>query len=250
MCHRLAFGLTILLCQPAWLLAQAKKDEPLDQLARMVKPLLVSSVPSLLYQRVDNWNHQAMIPVGVKWRGLRPRVTKSLRNHGEWRKMKLTAQNLAGTLDLRIYDVKNITPEKPTFKVFLTFQMGVEYEQQNWANGARLWSGSIRARTQLRVDMDCEDTLRFDTTKGPLPDFVFRLRVTSARVQYDKLVVEHINGIGGDGAKLIGKAAVDTLRRWRPSIERGLLEKAGAAIVKTADTREVRVGFGSLFKAK
>ena len=30
------------------------------------------------------------------------------------------------------------------------------------------------------------------------------------------------------------------MKQWRPSIERDLLAKANAAIVKTADTREIR----------
>jgi hypothetical protein len=84
----------------------------------------------------------------------------------------------------------------------------------------------------------------------PRPDFVLRIRVTKAKVGYDKLVIEHINGIGGDGAKLIGGAVHDVLKQWRPGIERDLLAKANDAIVKAADTREIRLGFGGLLKAK
>ena len=153
-------------------------------------------------------------------------------------------------MDLKVYDVKNINAETQTFKVFLTFQMGVYYDQQNWESGVRLWSGSVRARTQLKLDMDCENTLRIVDTKNVLPDFIFRLRVTGAQVHYDDLVVEHINGIGGDGAKVIGKAAHGSMKQWRPSIERDLLAKASAAIVKAADTREIRLGFGGLLKGK
>ena len=51
-------------------------------------------------------------------------------------------------------------------------------------------------------------------------------------------------------ALLIGQAVHRRMERWRPSIERDLLAKANDAIVKAADTREIRVGFSGLLKAK
>ncbi len=221
-----------------------------DDLAQLLKPILIQKIPPVLFQDSHNWGHQAMIPVGVTWRGLKAEVRKSPRNHDEWRKLIVTAQDLPRTLDLKIHDVKTIDAEKQTFKVFLTFQMGVHYEQQNWANGVRLWSGSVRARAQVKVDLDCENTIRVVFDKGALPDFLVRVRATAAKVHYDKLVVEHINGIGGSGAKVIGDALHDTVKRVRPSLERELLAKASDAVVRSVDTREMRIGFSSLFKSK
>ena len=114
----------------------------------------------------------------------------------------------------------------------------------------RLWSGSIRARTQLHVTLDCESVVRVETKGGLLPDFVFRVRVTQAEVGYDDLVVEHIAGVGGSAARLIGEALHRSLHRWKPSLERDLLARADAAIVKAADTREVRLGLSGLLKQK
>jgi hypothetical protein len=244
--------LSILLVCPLALFAQtpAQKDEPLDQLAKALKPLLIDALPATLYEKTDNWDHQVLVPVGVKWRGIRPQVTKSPRNHGEWKKLIISTQDLPRTLDLKIYDLKSVDAEKQTFKVFLALQMGVYYDQQNWESGARLWSGSVRARAQIKLDMDCENTLRVEFDKNGLPDLILRMRVTGAKLHYDKLVVEHINGIGGDAAKLIGDAAHRCMNQWRPSIERDLLAKANAAIVKAADTREIRIGFGGLLKTK
>jgi hypothetical protein len=242
---------TLLLAYPALLFAQpAPNDDVFNQLAKTLKPVLIKAIPATLHEKSDNWDHQVMVPVGLKWNGLRPQITKSPRNHGEWKRLKITAHDLPRTLDLKIFDVKNIDAEKQTFKVFLTFEMGVEYEQQNWESGARLWSGSVRARAQMKFDMDCENTLRVELDKNNLPDFILRIRVTNAKVNYDKLVIEHINGIGGDGAKLIGEAVHHVMNKHRPSIERDLLAKANAAIVKAADTRDVRISFGSLLKGK
>ncbi|MSQ95028.1 MAG: hypothetical protein EXR98_10800 [Gemmataceae bacterium] len=244
---RFTASLLMVLLAACPVLAQA---DPLVQMGKVLQPMLADAMPKILYEKTQNWDHQAMVPVGLRWHGLKSYVVKSPRNHGEWHRLSVTSQDLRRTLDLQIYDVKNLSAEKQTFKVYLTFQMGAEYEQQNWANGLRLWSGSVRARVQVKAYLQCEDTLRFDTSKGPLPDFVFRMRVTGAKVDYDKLVVEHITGLGGDAAKLIGQAAHKAMNQWRPSIERNLLAKAGDAIVRAADTREIRVGFGSLLPSK
>jgi hypothetical protein len=242
---------TILLACPASVLAQpAQSDDTYKMLAQTLKPILIKAIPATLHEKSENWDHQVMVPVGLKWSGIRPQISKSLRNHGEWKRLKITAHDLPRTLDLKIFDFKEIDAEKQTFKVFLTMEMGVEYEQQNWESGVRLWSGSVRARAQMKLDMDCENTLKVELDKNGLPEFILRIRVTNAKLHYDKLVFEHINGIGGDGAKLIGEAAHRVMKQWRPSIERDLLAKANAAIVKAADSRDIRVSFGSLLKPK
>jgi len=242
-----ALALTLLMA-PSALFAQ--ESEAFNKLAQSFKPLIVAALPETLYEKTENWGHQVMVPVGVKWHGVRPQVTKSPRDHGEWRKLIISAQDLKRTFQVRIHDVKNVSAEKQTFKVSLTFQMGVYYDQQNWESGLRLWSGSVRARAQVRAEMECENTLKVELAKNGLPDFLLRLRVTKAKCSYDNLVVEHLNGIGGDGAKLIGRAVHEAMKKWRPDIERDLLAKANDAIVKSADTREIRVGFGSLLKSK
>jgi hypothetical protein len=243
---------SLVLLSPVRLVAQTPPapEASIEQLGGLLKPILIDSLPKVLHESSDNWGHQVKVPVGVKWDGLKPTVQKSLRNHGEWKRLTITTRDLKQTLDLKIHDVKNVSAEKQTFKVFLTFQMGVEYEQQNWGSGIRLWSGSVRARAQVKLEMDCENTIRVELDKNYLPEFIIRARATSAKLSYDKLVVEHINGVGGDTAKIIGSAVHDVVKRARPSIERDMLAKANAAIVKGADTKEIRIGFGSLLKSK
>jgi hypothetical protein len=244
-CKILAIG-TLFLIPAVGLVAQ-DPPSPVD-LAQILKPILIKSMPAVLYEQKDNWGHQAMIPVGLKWSGGKPTIQRSLRNHGVWKQLVITAQELPRTLEVKISDVKKVDAEKQTFKVFFTFQMGVDYDQQTWENGVRLWSGGVRARAQVHMNMECENTLRVELSKELLPDFILRIRVTKADVHYDDLVVEHINGIGGSGAKLVGMAVHDCMKQWRPSIERDLLDRVGAAVVKTADTKEIRFGFSSLMK--
>ena len=76
------------------------------------------------------------------------------------------------------------------------------------------------------------------------------MRVTRADAGYDNLVVEHINGIGGSAARLMGEALRGGLKQFKPSIERDLLARVDAAIVRAADTREVRIGLSRLSKQR
>ena len=119
---------SLLLLVASGLFAQTppQPEVSIEQLGDLLKPILISSLPKVLHESSDNWGHQANVPVGVKWDGLKPTVQKSLRNHGEWKRLTITARDLQRTLDLKIHDVKNVDAEKQTFKVFLTFQMGVD----------------------------------------------------------------------------------------------------------------------------
>jgi hypothetical protein len=76
------------------------------------------------------------------------------------------------------------------------------------------------------------------------------MRVTEAQLFYEDLKINHTAGIGGDGARILGEAIIDSVKRFKPDLERELLDKANAAIVRAADTKEVRISVESLFKGE
>ena len=102
----------------------------------------------------------------------------------------------------------------------------------------------------MRLTLDCEALTKFEKGKKILPDAVFRLRVVKSDLGYDNLVVEHTAGVGGEAAKVLGDAVIGGMRQWKPSLERNLRDRANAAIVKAADTKEVRVNLLDLFSSK
>ena len=73
--------------------------------------------------------------------------------------------------------------------------------------------------------------------------------MTKADLKYDNLKFEHIAGVGGEAAQIIGEAAHAAVTQWRPSIERDLLARANAAIVKAGGEREVRLSLTKLLKS-
>lgn len=225
-----------------------KANDPvsLEELSKMLRPLLAQAMPKVLYEDEWDWGRQRPAPK-VQWRGLRSKVVRDLRNDGTWRKIKVTAEELDKTLDFRLFGLRKLDSERQTFKCFVAFKVGVHFEQQIWENGWRLYGGSTKAHLQIMTLMDLENTIRTEPSKSFIPDVVFRLRVTDAKVWYKDLEFDKVAGIGGDVGEFLGDALHDALNRFRPSLEKNLLDKASAAIVKAADTKEVRLSLGSLF---
>src|ERR1044071_6268950 len=93
---------------PAFSLAQ--DTAAYNQLAKSFKPLIVSALPTPLYEKTDNWGHQVDVPVGIKFRSGKPQIIKSPRDHGQWRKLIIRGKDLKRTFDLSINDVKNVNP--------------------------------------------------------------------------------------------------------------------------------------------
>jgi hypothetical protein len=223
-------------------------------LAGTFRALLVEHAPHVLYEAAPGWGQTARVAHGLKWTGkhvpLRPQLTYGEKNDGKWRHIRVTADNLADTLVFDIRRVRNPQPGRMTFDVFISFDAHVVYEQQDWDAGTRLYSGEARARLRVKLLLGCEAVTRLEANGSLLPDAFFRLRVTRADLRYDNLVVEHVAGVGGEAAKVLGDAVKGGLSEWRPSLERDLLARANAAIVRAGDTKEVRLSLANLFNSK
>ncbi len=240
----------------------ARADEPAellghtnsDALAGTLRGLLVRYAPTTLYEASPNWGDTDPVVNGVTWRGkhlpLRPHLQYKEKNDGVWRKLRVTAENLPNTLIFDLRNVRNPEPGRMTFDVFIAFDAKFHYEQQTWERGHRLYAGSARVRFRPQLLLNCECVTRLEPNGTFVPDAVFRLRVVKADLRYDNFVVEHVGGVGGEGARLIGDGAKAVLREWRPELERELLDRADAAIVKAGDTQEVRLSLSNLFKNK
>jgi hypothetical protein len=246
-----AFG-----CFLAGARADAPKFDPSTTavVADNLRAVLVEAMPDPLVEEHSHWGGQRLVVHGLGWHGkglhLRPEITKTLRNDGRWWRVKASAVRPADTLIVVLRDVNTAAPGLTTFTAFVALDARVEYDQQNWERGLRLYSGSAEARMRLNLTLHCEATTRLEPNGTLLPDAVFRLRVTEANLGYDHFEVDHVAGVGGDLAKIIGEAAKAGVEQWRPSLERNLIQKADAAIVKAGDTKEVRVSVLKLLKTK
>jgi hypothetical protein len=223
-----------------------------DALGGSLRGYLIHAVPDPLYESSRDWGRTARVARGIKWTGrdlpLKPEIIKGEKNQGDWRKVRVTAPNLPDNLIVDLRDVRPAEPGRMTFTVFLAFDARVEYQHQKWEAGMRLYDASARARMRVKATLDCELTSRIEPADFLLSDLVFRIRLTKSDLRFENLVLEHAAGIGGEGAKLLGDAVKHSLHEWHPSLERELLARANAAIVKAGDTKEVRLSLLKLMR--
>jgi hypothetical protein len=208
-----------------------------NALAGSLRGYLVRSLPEPLYDASPNWGHKAHTAWGLKKQGV-------------WRKIRVTALNPADSLVLDVRDLWVPEPGRMTFTTFLAFDARAELTRQRWEAGVKLLDTSVRARFRVRLQLGCEATARLEPGGLLLPEAVFRLRVLQSRLEVENLVVEHIAGVGGDAAELFGDLARSGLRQWHPSLERDLIARAEAAVVKAGDTKEVRLTLAQLWRKR
>jgi hypothetical protein len=218
--------------------------------------LLLANLPDPLVKSEHDWGRQKEVANGVKWERkgairFRPQVVKELKNDGHWERVTVEAVDPAKTLKLTISNPRTPEAGKTLFDAVVHTGVKLKYEHQLWALGRRVYSGETRATCTAGVTMVVELTSRSETPPGAaLPTVVLRARVTEAKLSYWDLECEHTLGMDGPAAKVIGNAVHDVMKKLKPDLETGLLQKANAAIVKAADTKEVRVELGNLFHSK
>jgi hypothetical protein len=242
----IVFASAVTAAPPLPLLSGSAKDE----LAGDLRGLLIQNLPQPLYEKENNWGHQEMVRrrhVRGRLGNMRIEITHEPRNDGVWKRLRVDAVNPAETL---VFDLRNVVspvPGRITFQVFTALDTHVTYTHQRWESGLRLFAASTRARARVKLTLDCEATTRFENGVL-LPDLVIELKVTKADVKYDNLKFEHVAGLGGEAAEIIGELAHTALTQWRPSVERDALARANAAIVKAGQHKEVRLSLAKLFK--
>jgi hypothetical protein len=226
---------------------------PTADLSALMRKMLVQALPSPLVDTKKNWGHTKEGVSGVKWKShgltLRPELMRSQRNDGVWRKLQVVAEKPEETLVFELRDFQTPEPGRSTFVVFVALDVKAFYDQQNWDDGRRLFSAGVNAAMRMKATLHCELTSRVEKP-GLLPDLILSVKVTKAEVGYDHLKVEHVAGIGGDAARLLGETMKGAIDVFKPSLEEHLMEKGNAAIIKALDAKEVRVSLSNILSGQ
>src|SRR5436305_15156492 len=111
------------------------------ELGDLLRPHLVAMVPPVLYEHSRNWGKTSQVAHAIHWHGLRPEIHTTARNDGTWQKIRLAPRDLAHTLELKLFDLRKVDGDRQTFRVYLSFVTTLEFEQQLWESGVRLYSG-------------------------------------------------------------------------------------------------------------
>ena len=248
---------TLLLMLAGTPCVSAKPDAPAmvpveaEHLTQLLRGLLLANIPTPMAETAHDWGKQRDVLVGMKWHKLKPEPNRAMRNDGHWQKVRIEAINPNETLALGIRNITSPEPGKTTFEAFIGMNVRMFYDQQLWKSGVRIYSGETRARCWVALRVICELTSRLEKQPGQiLPVAVLRVRVTEADLHYTNLVVEHTAGLDGIAAKAVGDMLHKFISKVKPHLERDLLDKANAAIIKSADTKEIRVELDKLLRGK
>ena len=228
--------------------------EEVAAISKLMRDMTLQHMPDPLVKANDGWGKQKEFVVGkVMLRNpnkFGPEVPRELFNDGLWRRFTVTARDPADTLGIGITEL--VRPEADTMRVTINVAMDINFrmEQQLWVRGRQLYSGETRGHCTGAVQLKAVVTHKTEFKPGALfPDIALKVTTTEAKLFYDKIVIDHTAGLDGDDAKKVGDLVVDLVKSVKPELEKELLEKANAAIVKAAGTKEVKLQLDKLMTA-
>ncbi|MFT3882285.1 MAG: hypothetical protein QM703_21865 [Gemmatales bacterium] len=230
--------------------AKSISPERVASFQRALEKAVFTALPTPLYEGSDHWGDQKKSVNGMKWTP-KPELQYSDKNHGTWRKYRVTLDQPAQDhLKLKVNDVKSLGNNSLSFQIKVDADIEFNIEQQNWQSGIKLFGGSARGSATVKMVITCESKLSIEPGTNFLPVIKYRLHVIDAKASYDHLVFSHVPGLGGSAAKVVGNWTVDAVNQMKPSLERKLIDKLTEKLKKAADTKEIQVSLSGIERKK
>ena len=229
------------------------KPEEAVAVAKLMRDMALQKMPDPLVKSNHEWGKQKEYALGkVMLRDPKrlPEAPRELFNDGLWRRFTVTARDPADTLAITIPEFTRPEENKLLVTVDVAMDINFRMEQQLWKRGLQLYSGETRGhcRGAVRLKVAVAHTTEFKPGSF-LPEVVLKITTTEAKIFYEKVLIDHTAGLDGEDAKKVGDLVVDLVKSVKPDLERQLLEKGNAAILKAAGTKEVRVKLDKLLSA-
>jgi hypothetical protein len=224
--------------------------------AKLVREALVKKLPDPLTKSNQNWGHQKAVTVVHRRReGLRfwTEPVQEFHNDGLWRRVEVRVPD-PSRVSVAITELTYPEDGKALATVAVACErVDVKVEQQLWLNNRRLYGGETRAHCAAALALKVTVATRTEYKKGalfPIPEVTLQVKATEAQLYYDELIVDHTAGLDGEAAKSVGEALLRLVKAVKPDLESDLLEKANAAVVKAAGTREIKLALDKILAAK
>ena len=230
------------------------KPEEVAGVTKMMREMALKNMPTPLVTANDGWGKTKEFAVGkVMLRNpnrVGPEMPRERFNDGLWRRFTVSARDPAETLGIGITEL--VRPTDDTMLVTLNVAMDINFrmEQELWKRGIRLYGGETRGHCKAGVQLKLKvvQKLQFKPT-ALVPDVILTITTTEAKLFYDKIVIDHTLGLDGVDAEKAGDFVIDLVKAVKPDLEKELLEKGNAAIVKAAGTKEIKLELDKLSKA-
>jgi|GEM_PF-715047 len=223
-------------------------------IAKLMREMALQHMPAPLVKANDGWGKQKEFAVGRvmlrKPNRVSPELPRAMFNDGLWRRFTVSAREPDKTLDIGITEL--VRPEADKMLVTINVAMDINFrmEQQLWKRGLELYSGETRGHCKTAVQLKAVVVHKTEFKPGALlPDIALKITTTDAKLFYDKLTIDHTAGLDGADAQAVADFVLDLLKKIKPDLEKELLEKGNAAIVKAAGTKEIKLQLDKLAKA-
>lgn len=230
--------------------AKSISSERIASFNRALEKTVYSTLPTPLYEGSDHWGDTKKKVNGLKWSG-KPELQYGDKNHGTWRKYRVTLEQPAPKhLRLRLTNVQNTGNNSLKFRINVDADVEFDIHQQNWQVGIKMFDGTVKGRATVKLLLSCESKLNIEPGANLFPIIKYRLHVIDAKAGYDNLVFTHVPGLGGSAAKVVGNWTVDAVTQMKPSLERKLIDKLTEKLKKAADTKEIQVSLSGIERKK
>jgi hypothetical protein len=224
-------------------------------LAKTLRTLMLANMPDPLVKANDGWGKQKEYVVGpVMLRNSKrfgPEAPRQMVNEGLWRRFTVQAVKPQESLKLAIAELGR--PEANKTLITLNSEMDISFrmEQQLWTRGHQLYSGETRGHCKGGLILKAEIISKSEKKPGAFfPDITLIVKVTDAKLFYDKIVIDHTAGLDGADAKAAGDFVIDLVKAIKPDLEKQLLDKANAAILKAANEKEIKIQLDKIISGK
>lgn len=229
------------------------KLEEVAGFTKIMRELALQHMPTPLVAAEDGWGKQKEFAVGkVLLRNpakAGPEMPREKFNDGMWRRFTVSARDPVKSLGIGITEL--VKPADDTMNVTLNVAMDINFrmEQQLWVRGRQLYSGETRGHCRGAVQIKAVVVQKLNFKPGSVvPEVTVKVTVTDAKIFYDKIIIDHTLGLDGESAEKAGDLVIDLVKAVKPDLEKELLEKGNAAIVKAAGTKEFKVQLDKLAK--
>lgn len=230
------------------------QPEEVAAISKMMREMALKKMPDPLVKANDGWGKQKEFVVGkVILRNPKrfgPEAPREMVNDGMWRRFTISARDPEKTFAIGISEITRPEADKMLVTINVAMEINFRVEQQLWKRGLRIYSGETRGHCQSALQLKVNVAHKTVPKPGSFfPDVVLKVTTTDAKIFYDKLVIDHTAGLDGEDAKAMGDLMVDVVKAVMPNLEKELLDKGNAAIVKAAGTREIKVELDKLMTA-
>jgi hypothetical protein len=162
-----------------------------SELSRLIRDAVLKSAPKE-FSAAPAWGLSRPFPAKLRLPNLQRTTIKKGDTvelaHGSWKRGKAWMDDPQRDFELAVANLTAIEPAKYRVSITSAAPLNVDYEFQQWLNGLMILAVNGRAKTRVKVDLECDVALSLDASKFP-PDVTVSPKIADMKVEIQDLKV-------------------------------------------------------------